>query len=577
MKRLLCYLRDYRKEAICAPIFKILEASFELCIPLVVAAMIDKGIPSGDRGYLLKMCGLMVLLGAVGLCSTLIAQFFAAKAATGFSAKLRHAMMSHIQKLSYTDLDTIGTSTLVTRMTSDVGQVQNGVNLALRLFLRSPFIVFGAMIMAFTVDVKCALVFVALIPALSVVVFGIMLLTMPLYRNVQNQLDTVTDITRENLTGYRVLRAFRKEQSEISRFSEQNRILTAMQNKVGSISALMNPLTYVLVNGAVIVLLYCGAVRVDGGVLSQGQVIALYNYLSQILVELIKLANLLITLTKTAACANRIADMLETGGEEENTAEMPAVSEQGTVVFDHVSLTYQGAGDASLTDISFTAKQGEVIGIIGGTGAGKTSLVNLIPRFYEPTAGSIRIDGIDSKEFPKAALREKIGVVPQRAVLFQGTIRENLLWGNTDADETVLAEALETAQAAEVVASKPLGLDEPISEQGGNLSGGQRQRLTIARALVRKPEILILDDSASALDYATDAALRQALRSLHEQPTVFLVSQRTASIRFADQILVLEDGTLADSGTHKELLARCPIYQEIHYSQFQKEAPHETA
>lgn len=577
MKRLLCYLRDYRKEAICAPIFKILEASFELCIPLVVAAMIDKGIPSGDRGYLLKMCGLMVLLGAVGLCSTLIAQFFAAKAATGFSAKLRHAMMSHIQKLSYTDLDTIGTSTLVTRMTSDVGQVQNGVNLALRLFLRSPFIVFGAMIMAFTVDVKCALVFVALIPALSVVVFGIMILTMPLYRNVQNQLDTVTDITRENLTGYRVLRAFRKEQSEISRFSEQNRILTAMQNKVGSISALMNPLTYVLVNGAVIVLLYCGAVRVDGGVLSQGQVIALYNYLSQILVELIKLANLLITLTKTAACANRIADMLETGGEEENTAEMPSVSEQGAVVFDHVSLTYQGAGDASLTDISFTAKQGEVIGIIGGTGAGKTSLVNLIPRFYEPTAGSIRIDGIDSKEFPKAALREKIGVVPQRAVLFQGTIRENLLWGNTDADETVLAEALETAQAAEVVASKPLGLDEPISEQGGNLSGGQRQRLTIARALVRKPEILILDDSASALDYATDAALRQALRSLPEQPTVFLVSQRTASIRFADQILVLEDGTLADSGTHEELLARCPIYQEIHYSQFQKEAPHETA
>lgn len=577
MKRLICYLRDYRREAVCAPIFKILEASFELCIPLVVAAMIDKGIPSGDRGYLLKMCGLMVLLGAVGLCSTLIAQYFAAKAATGFSAKLRHAMMAHIQKLSYTDLDTIGTSTLVTRMTSDIGQVQNGVNLALRLLLRSPFIVFGAMIMAFTVDVKCALVFAALIPALSVVVFGIMLLTMPLYRNVQNQLDTVTDITRENLTGYRVLRAFRKEQSEISRFSEQNRILTAMQNKVGSISALMNPLTYVLVNGAVIVLLYCGAVRVDGGVLSQGQVIALYNYLSQILVELIKLANLLITLTKTAACANRIADMLETGGEEENTAEMPSVSEQGAVVFDHVSLTYQGAGDASLTDISFTAKQGEVIGIIGGTGAGKTSLVNLIPRFYEPTAGSIRIDGIDSKEFPKAALREKIGVVPQRAVLFQGTIRENLLWGNTDADETVLAEALETVQAADVVASKPLGLDEPISEEGSNLSGGQRQRLTIARALVRKPEILILDDSSSALDYATDAALRQAIRSLPERPTVFLVSQRTASIRFADKILVLDDGTLADSGTHDELLARCPVYQEIHYSQFQKEVPHETA
>lgn len=577
MKRLICYLRDYRREAVCAPIFKILEASFELCIPLVVAAMIDKGIPSGDRGYLVKMCGLMVLLGAVGLCSTLIAQFFAAKAATGFSAKLRHAMMAHIQKLSYTDLDTIGTSTLVTRMTSDIGQVQNGVNLALRLLLRSPFIVFGAMIMAFTVDVKCALVFAAVIPALAVVVFGIMLLTMPLYRNVQNQLDTVTDTTRENLTGYRVLRAFRKEQSEIERFCKQNRVLTAMQNKVGSISALMNPLTYVLVNGAVIALLYCGAVRVDGEMLSQGQVVALYNYLSQILVELIKLANLMITMTKTAACANRIADMLETGGHAETLSELPELNEQGTVVFDHVSLKYRGAGDTSLSDISFSAKQGEVIGIIGGTGAGKTSLVSLIPRFYEPTEGSIRIDGVDSKAFPKSELRDRIGVVPQRAVLFKGTIRENLRWGNADADDAALNDALKTAQAADVVASKPLGLDEPISEEGSNLSGGQRQRLTIARALVRKPEILILDDSSSALDYATDAALRQAIRSLPERPTVFLVSQRTASIRFADKILVLDDGTLADSGTHDELLARCPVYQEIHYSQFQKEVPHETA
>lgn len=570
MKRLLCYLRDYRKEAICAPVFKILEASFELCVPLVVAAMIDNGIPNADRPYLWKMCLIMVLLGVVGLTSTLFAQFFAAKAATGFSAKLRHAMMAHIQKLSYTDLDRIGTSTLITRMTSDVNQVQNGVNLALRLLLRSPFIVFGAMIMAFTVDVKCALVFAAAIPLLSIVVFGIMLLTIPLYRNVQSQLDTVTDLTRENLTGFRVIRAFRKEADEIKRFCVQNEILMKMQNRVGSISALMNPLTYVILNGAVIALLYIGALRVDSGILSQGQVVALYNYLSQILVELIKLASLIITLTKTAACANRIADMLETGGSTETEPDMPELSEKGTVVFENVSLTYEGAGDASLTGISFSAKQGDVIGIIGGTGAGKSSLVNLIPRFYEPTSGTIRINGIDSRQFPKTELRARIGVVPQRAVLFKGTIRENLRWGNEHATDADFSEALRIAQAADVVASKPLGLEEPISENGSNLSGGQRQRLTIARALIRKPEILILDDSASALDYATDAALRKALRSIPDQPTVFLVSQRTASIRFADQILVLDDGELADIGTHDELLARCPIYQEIHYSQFPK-------
>lgn len=570
MKRLLCYLRDYRKEAICAPVFKILEASFELCVPLVVAAMIDNGIPNADRPYLWKMCLIMVLLGVVGLTSTLFAQFFAAKAATGFSAKLRHAMMAHIQKLSYTDLDRIGTSTLITRMTSDVNQVQNGVNLALRLLLRSPFIVFGAMIMAFTVDVKCALVFAAAIPLLSIVVFGIMLLTIPLYRKVQSQLDTVTDLTRENLTGFRVIRAFRKEADEIKRFCVQNEILMKMQNHVGSISALMNPLTYVILNGAVIALLYIGALRVDSGILSQGQVVALYNYLSQILVELIKLASLIITLTKTAACANRIADMLETGGCTETEPDMPELSEMGTVVFENVSLTYEGAGDASLTGISFSAKQGDVIGIIGGTGAGKSSLVNLIPRFYEPTSGTIRINGIDSRQFPKTELRARIGVVPQRAVLFKGTIRENLRWGNEHATDADFSEALRIAQAADVVASKPLGLEEPISENGSNLSGGQRQRLTIARALIRKPEILILDDSASALDYATDAALRKALRSIPDQPTVFLVSQRTASIRFADQILVLDDGELADIGTHDELLARCPIYQEIHYSQFPK-------
>lgn len=568
MKRLLKYLRDYRKEAVCAPIFKILEASFELCIPLVVAAMVDQGIPNADKGFLIKMCLLMVLLGAVGLTSTLIAQYFAAKAATGFAAKLRHALMAHIQTMSYTDLDRIGTSTLITRMTSDINQVQTGVNLGLRLLLRSPFIVFGAMIMAFTVDVRSALIFIALITALSVVVFGIMLGTIPLYRKVQEQMDSVTDITRENLTGFRVLRAFRMENAQAEKFKAANHLLAKMQNHVGAISALMNPVTYLLVNGAIIALLYIGAVRVNAGRLSQGQVIALYNYMSQILVELIKLASLIITLTKTAACANRIADVLEDGGipNEPDLSTLP--TEHGTVVFEHVSLTYAGAGDASLTDISFSAKQGETIGIIGGTGSGKTSLVNLIPRFYEPTEGCIMIDGIRSCNFPRKTLRERIGTVPQKAVLFQGTIRDNLRWGCPDADDDTIRSALKTAQALDIVDSKPNGLDEWLEESGSNLSGGQRQRLTIARALVGKPEILILDDSASALDFATDAALRKALREIPENPTVFIVSQRTASIRFADKILVLEDGMLLDIGTHAELLERCDTYREIHESQF---------
>ena len=568
MKRLLKYLRDYRKEAVCAPIFKILEASFELCIPLVVAAMVDQGIPNADKGFLIKMCLLMVLLGAVGLTSTLIAQYFAAKAATGFAAKLRHALMAHIQTMSYTDLDRIGTSTLITRMTSDINQVQTGVNLGLRLLLRSPFIVFGAMIMAFTVDVRSALIFIALITALSVVVFGIMLGTIPLYRKVQEQMDSVTDITRENLTGFRVLWAFRMENAQAEKFKAANHLLAKMQNHVGAISALMNPVTYLLVNGAIIALLYIGAVRVNAGRLSQGQVIALYNYMSQILVELIKLASLIITLTKTAACANRIADVLEDGGipNEPDLSTLP--TEHGTVVFEHVSLTYAGAGDASLTDISFSAKQGETIGIIGGTGSGKTSLVNLIPRFYEPTEGCIMIDGIRSSNFPRKTLRERIGTVPQKAVLFQGTIRDNLRWGCPDADDDTIRSALKTAQALDIVDSKPNGLDEWLEESGSNLSGGQRQRLTIARALVGKPEILILDDSASALDFATDAALRKALREIPENPTVFIVSQRTASIRFADKILVLEDGMLLDIGTHAELLERCDTYREIHESQF---------
>ena len=573
MKKLLRYLADYKKECILGPLFKMLEATFELFVPLVVKSMIDKGIANGDTGYIVRMCLLMALLAAIGLTNTIFAQYFAAKAATGFSAKLRHALMAHIQRMTYTDLDTLGTSSLITRMTSDINQLQTGVNLTIRLLLRSPFIVFGAMIKAFTVDVKAALVFVVAIPLLSVVVFGIMLLTIPMYKKVQEQLDTVTETTRENLTGVRVIRAFRNEGAETVEFREENRMLVAMQKSVGKLSALMNPLTYVIVNLAVVALIYVGALRVDAGVLTQGAVIALYNYMSQILVELIKFANFIISVTKAVACGNRIEAVLESGTlipEDDSEPQIPD-AERGRITFDHVTFTYENAAEPSLSDISFTAERGDVIGIIGGTGSGKSTLVNLIPRFYEPTEGSITIDGIPSSAFPHHALRRRIGTVPQKAVLFHGTIRQNLQWGNQNATDEELESALKAAQALDVVRSKTDGLDEMITEGGHNFSGGQRQRLTIARALVRRPEFLILDDSASALDYATDAALRQSLKELPDRPTVFIVSQRTASIQHADRILVLEDGQLAGIGTHAELLESCAVYQEIYASQFPKE------
>ena len=573
MKKLLRYLADYKKECILGPLFKMLEATFELFVPLVVKSMIDKGIANGDTGYIVRMCLLMALLAAIGLTNTIFAQYFAAKAATGFSAKLRHALMAHIQRMTYTDLDTLGTSSLITRMTSDINQLQTGVNLTIRLLLRSPFIVFGAMIMAFTVDVKAALVFVVAIPLLSVVVFGIMLLTIPMYKKVQEQLDTVTETTRENLTGVRVIRAFRNEGAETVEFREENRMLVAMQKSVGKLSALMNPLTYVIVNLAVVALIYVGALRVDAGVLTQGAVIALYNYMSQILVELIKFANFIISVTKAVACGNRIEAVLESGTlipADDSEPQIPD-ADRGRITFDHVTFTYENAAEPSLSDISFTAERGDVIGIIGGTGSGKSTLVNLIPRFYEPTEGSITIDGIPSSEFPHHALRRRIGTVPQKAVLFHGTIRQNLQWGNQNATDEELESALKAAQALDVVRSKTDGLDEMITEGGHNFSGGQRQRLTIARALVRRPEFLILDDSASALDYATDAALRQSLKELPDRPTVFIVSQRTASIQHADRILVLEDGQLAGIGTHAELLESCAVYQEIYASQFPKE------
>ncbi|MBQ5339770.1 MAG: ABC transporter ATP-binding protein [Oscillospiraceae bacterium] len=573
MKKLLRYLADYKKECILGPLFKMLEATFELFVPLVVKSMIDKGIGNHDTGHIIRMCLLMALLAAIGLTNTIFAQYFAAKAATGFSAKLRHALMAHIQRMTYTDLDTLGTSSLITRMTSDINQLQTGVNLTIRLLLRSPFIVFGAMIMAFTVDVKAALVFVAAIPLLSVVVFGIMLLTIPMYKKVQEQLDTVTETTRENLTGVRVIRAFRNEDAEAKEFRRENEMLVAMQKSVGKVSALMNPVTYVIVNLAIVALIYTGALRVNSGMLTQGAVIALYNYMSQILVELIKLANLIISLTKAAACGNRVQAVLESGTLIPADSAEPEIpdADRGTIAFQHVTFTYENAAEPSLSDISFTASRGDVIGIIGGTGSGKSTLVNLIPRFYEPTEGSITIDGIPSSEFPHQALRKRIGTVPQKAVLFHGTIRQNLQWGCADASDAELETALTDAQAMDVVRAKANGLDEMITEGGHNFSGGQRQRLTIARALVRRPEFLILDDSASALDYATDAALRKSLRELPDRPTVFIVSQRTASIQHADKILVLDDGQLAGIGTHDELLQSCAVYQEIHASQFPKE------
>lgn len=577
MKKLLCYLKGYEKETVLAPLFKMLEALLELFVPLVMAAVIDVGIAGGDRRYIVRMCLLLVALGIIGLVCSVTAQFFAAKAATGFSTKLRHALFSHIQSLSYTEMDQIGTSTLITRMTSDVNQVQSGVNLFLRLFLRSPFIVFGAMVMAFTVDVKAALVFVVTIPLLSVVVFGIILWTMPLYQKVQGRLDRVLGLTRENLSGARVIRAFNKEEDEKKRYREENDALAGVQKFVGGISGLMNPAAYVIINGAVIAILYTGAVRVDIGSLTQGEVIALVNYMSQILVELVKMANLIITLTKAVACGNRVQGVLETkssmafraaGTDESAAGEGNAGAGAPAVEFRHVSLTYAGAGSEALTDISFSIRKGDTLGIIGGTGSGKTSVVSLIPRFYDATAGTVLVDGRDVKEYGKEELRKKIGVVPQKAVLFAGTIAENLRWGKEDASDEELRRALETSQAAEFVEKKDGGLDAPVLQGGKNLSGGQRQRLTIARALVRRPKILILDDSASALDFATDAALRRALKAMDDAPAVCIVSQRTSSIRYADQILVLEDGKVAGLGTHEQLLKTCPVYQEIHYSQF---------
>ena len=582
MKTLLAYLKDYKKESIFAPLFKMLEASFELFVPLVMAAIIDVGIANQDKPYIVKMCFVLIALGIIGLVCSITAQYFAAKAATGVGTGIRHGLFEHIQKFTFTEMDQLGTSTLITRMTSDINQIQSGVNLVLRLFLRSPFIVFGAMIMAFTVDVKAALVFVVTIPLLSLIVFGIMLVTMPMYKKVQADLDQVLLATRENLTGARVIRAFNKEEDETKRFENANQILTDAQKYVGRISGMMNPLTYIIVNGAIIALIYVGAVRVDVGDLTQGQVVALINYMSQILVELVKLANLIISVTKAAACLNRVESVLAVKPDmnegdvrwksNSSEADRDLKNKIPVVEFSHVSLTYKGTSDTSLSDINFCAEKGQTIGIIGGTGSGKSSLVNLIPRFYDATDGTVKINGRDIKEYQTENLREHIGVVLQKAVLFKGSIADNLRWGKEDATEQEMYEALDISQAREFVDTKQGGLEFQIEQGGRNLSGGQKQRMTIARALVRKPEILILDDSASALDFATDAALRKSIKEMKNQPTVFIVSQRAASIQHADQIIVLDDGAMAGIGTHEELLKDCPIYQEIYYSQFPKEA-----
>ncbi len=573
MKRLLVFLKDYKKETILAPLFKLLEACFELFVPLVIAGIIDKGIPGGDTNYILKMGACLLALGIVGLISAVTAQFFAARAAVGFATKLRKALFEHIQNLNFTNIDKAGTATLITRMTADVNQCQNGVNMVLRLFLRSPIIVFGAMIMAFTIDVKSALIFVVAIPVLAIVVFGIMVITMPLYRKVQSSLDKVLGTTRENLTGVRVIRAFHQEKREEEQFRKQNDVLADAQMHVSKISACMNPITYVVVNAAVIALIYTGAIQVNIGNLSQGDVVAILNYMSQILVELVKLANLIVLVTKAAASADRVASVFEI-----TNVPIPAGKSReagdGNVPFlefDHVSLTYEGAGDGTLQDMHFTVEKGETVGIIGGTGSGKSSLVNLIPGFYPVTEGAIRLNGVDIKEIDEDTLREQIGVVPQKAVLFKGTIRSNLQWGKWDATEEEMWQAIDLAQAREVVEGKEGKLDAEVTQNGKNFSGGQRQRLTIARALVRKPEILILDDSASALDYATEAKLRKAIRSLDGSMTTFIVSQRASSIMHADKIIVLDDGQIAGLGTHEELLKSCEVYQEIYYSQYPEE------
>lgn len=570
MRKLLRFLKDYKKESILSPLFKLLEASFELFVPLVMAAIIDTGIGNKDGGFILKMCGILILLALVGLTCSITAQYFAAKAAVGFATKVRHALFDHIQKLSYTEMDTAGTDTMITRMTSDINQAQSGVNMVLRLFLRSPFIVFGAMIMAFTIDVKAALIFVVTIPVLSVVVFGIMIITIPLFRRVQASLDKVLGVTRENLTGSRVIRAFNKEQEEIADFDESNEKLTDVQLFVGKISALMNPLTYIIINVALVILIWTGAIQVNIGKISQGEVVALVNYMSQILVELVKLANLIITVTKAIACGNRVQSIFEmetsmvdgNGSGKEDTGY--------TVEFRNVSMRYKGAGADTLTGIDFKAKPGDTIGIIGGTGSGKSSVVNLIPRFYDVTEGQVMVDGMDVRDYKITDLRDKIGIVPQKAVLFAGTVRSNLAWGKEDATEEEMQQALSVAQATEVVDKKDGKLDAEVEQGGKNFSGGQKQRLTIARALVKQPEILIMDDSSSALDYATDAKLRQAIHNMPNRPTVFIVSQRAASIMYADKIIVLDDGIVAGTGTHEELLKDCSVYQEIYYSQFKR-------
>lgn len=589
MKSLLVYLKDYKKETVLGPLFKLLEASFELIVPLVVASMIDVGIANNDRSYVVKMCLVMAALGVTGLVSSVTAQFFAAKAAVGFATKLRHALFEHIQSLSFSNMDQQGTSSLITRMTSDINQLQSGVNMVLRLFLRSPFIVFGAMIMAFTVDVKAALIFVVVIPLLAIVVFGILLISIPLFGKVQGHLDQVLGTTRENLTGIRVIRAFGKEKDEIEKFDRQTDVLKRMQVMSAKISSLMNPVTYIIINGGLIWLIYTGAVRVESGILTQGQVVALVNYMSQILVELVKLANLIITVTKAAACGSRVADVFqipagmsrqadgdtgrEKGVNQDIIREGAETSGQiGEVCFDHVSMRYHEGGEEALTDISFHAGKGETIGIIGGTGSGKTSLVHLIPRFYDVEQGAVKVDGRDVRDYELSELRDKIGIVMQKAVLFKGTIRDNLCWGNDKASDEELWQALELAQAKEFVIQKSGKLDAPIEQEGRNLSGGQKQRLAIARALVKKPEILILDDSASALDYATDAKLRKALKEMEGDTTVFIVSQRASSLMHADKIIVLDDGLVVGIGTHEQLLGRCEIYQEIYYSQYEKKA-----
>lgn len=605
MKELLKYIKDYKKECVLGPLFKLLEACFDLTVPIVMAKIIDEGIAKSDSHFILVYGGVLILLAAVGLLSSITAQYFAAKAAVGFATNLRHGLFKHIESLSFTEMDTVGISTLITRMTSDINQMQSGVNMALRLFLRSPFIVFGAAVMAFTVDVKAAIVFAVVIPILAVVVLGIMAVSMPLYRKVQAGLDGILGRTRQNLTGVRVIRAFDKEEAEKEDFNNENQILTNLQLLVGKISALTNPVTYIFLNVALVVLLYVGAIRVDGGLLTQGKVIALVNYMSQILVELIKLANTIVLSTKAVACGNRIQSVFEMKPsimddfvsddeefgsmkksdnaesskltDEENVLgsekelinkSADSISKGAEVVFENVDLTYKGAGDKSLENISFTAPAGSTIGIIGGTGSGKSSLVNLIPRFYDATAGRVLIDGKNVKDYKVSEVRSIVGIVMQKAVLFKGSIRENMKWGNDKATDDEINFALENAQAAEIVAGKEGGLDYMIEQSGRNLSGGQKQRFTIARALVRRPKVLILDDSASALDFATDAKLRKSLKQLGYEPTTFIVSQRTSSIKHADMILVLDDGKVVGKGTHDELLENCEVYHEIYMSQF---------